>query len=276
MRLSASPYGYSAQRGGGSSIRLIMGVVIAIISIISYVASRSYNPVTGENQYLSLTPEQEISLGLQSAPEMIQEFGGLSPNQQDQTLVDKVGGNIVNKSVAHTTPWQFEYSVLNDPETVNAFALPGGQIFITEALLSQLTPEDEVAGVLAHETIHVLARHSAQQIASSDLTNGLIGAVGVASGDASTAQTAAVIGQLIGLRYSRDDETQADTLGVCLMISSGYNPQGMVEVMKVLQNASGGSSQPEFLETHPNPANRITQIENAIQNAPSNCGSYQG
>ncbi len=276
MRLSASPYGYSAQRGGGSSIRLIMGVVIAIISIISYVASRSYNPVTGENQYLSLTPEQEISLGLQSAPEMIQEFGGLSPNQQDQTLVDKVGSNIVNKSVAHTTPWQFEYSVLNDPETVNAFALPGGQIFITEALLSQLTSEDEVAGVLAHETIHVLARHSAQQIASSDLTNGLIGAVGVASGDANTAQTAAVIGQLISLRYSRDDETQADTLGVCLMIASGYNPEGMVEVMKVLQNASGGSSQPEFLETHPNPANRITQIENAIQNAPSNCGSYQG
>jgi predicted Zn-dependent protease len=276
MRLSASPYGYSAQRGGGSSIRLILGVVIAIISIISYVASRSYNPVTGENQYLSLTPDQEISLGLQSAPEMIQEFGGLSPNQQDQALVDKVGFTIVNKSVAHSTPWQFEYSVLNDSQTVNAFALPGGQIFITEALLSQLTSEDEVAGVLAHETIHVLARHSAQQIASSDLTNGLIGAVGVASGDASTAQTAAMIGQLIGLRYSRDDETQADTLGVCLMIASGYNPQGMVEVMQVLQNASGGSSQPEFLETHPNPANRIAQIQNAIQNAPSNCGSYQG
>src|SRR6185369_13145356 len=143
MRLSASPYGYSAQRGGGSSIRLILGVVIAIISIISYMASRTYNPVTGENQYLSLTPDQEISLGLQSEPEMIQEFGGLSPNQQDQNLVDKVGANIVNKSVAHTTPWQFDYNVLSDPETVNAFALPGGPIFITEALLSQLTTEDE-------------------------------------------------------------------------------------------------------------------------------------
>lgn len=276
MRISASPYGYSSQRGGGSSIRLIMGVVIAIISIVSYLASRSFNPVTGENQYLSLTPEQEIALGLQSAPEMIQEFGGLSSDQNAQQTVDNVGFNIVNKSVAHTTPWQFEYSVLADPQTVNAFALPGGQIFITEALLSQLTTQDEVAGVLAHETIHVLARHSAQQIASSDLTNGLIGAVSVASGDASTAQTAAVIGQLIGLRYSRDDETQADTLGVCLMLAAGYDPQGMVDVMHVLQNASGGSSQPEFLETHPNPANRIVQIQNAIQNAPANCGSYQG
>jgi len=232
--------------------------------------------VTGENQYLSLTPDQEIALGLQSAPEMIQEFGGLSPDQNAQTTVDNIGFNIVNKSVARTTPWQFEYSVLADQQTVNAFALPGGQVFITEALLSQLTTQDEIAGVLAHETIHVLARHSAQQIASSDLTNGLVGAVGVASGDASTAQTAAVIGQLIGLRYSRDDETQADTLGVCLMIASGYNPQGMVEVMQVLQNASGGSSQPEFLETHPNPANRIVQIQNAIQSAPTRCASYQG
>jgi len=276
MQISASPYGYSSQRGGGSGIRLILGVVIAIISIISYVASRSFNPVTGENQYLSLTPDQEITLGLQSAPEMIQEFGGLSPDQNAQTTVDNIGFNIVNKSVARTTPWQFEYSVLADQQTVNAFALPGGQVFITEALLSQLTTQDEIAGVLAHETIHVLARHSAQQIASSDLTNGLVGAVGVASGDASTAQTAAVIGQLIGLRYSRDDETQADTLGVCLMIASGYNPQGMVEVMQVLQNASGGSSQPEFLETHPNPANRIVQIQNAIQSAPTRCASYQG
>src|SRR5215813_9824790 len=236
MRLSASPYGYSTQRGGGSGMRLILGAIIAIISIVSYLASRSFNPVTGENQYLSLTPDQEIALGLQSEPDMIQEFGGLSSNQQDQDLVDKVGQTIVSRSVAHTTPWQFDYNVLADPQTVNAFALPGGPIFITEALLSQLNTEDEVAGVLSHETIHVLARHSAQQIASSDLTNGLLGAISVASGDASTTQTAAVVAQLISLRYSREDETQADTLGVCLMIAAGYNPQGMVEVMQVLQN----------------------------------------
>jgi len=275
MRISASPYGYSSQRGGGSNIRLILGIVIAIISVISYIASRTVNPVTGENQYLSITPEQEIALGQQSAPEMVQQFGGMSGDQNAQNEVDKVGFNLVNNSVAHTTPWQFEYSVLNDQQTVNAFALPGGPIFITDALLSQLTTEDEIAGVLAHETVHVLARHSAQQIASSDLTNGLIGAVGVASGDASTAQTAAMIGQLISMRYSRQDESQADTLGVCLMIAAGYNPEGMIDVMHVLE-ASGGASGPEFFQTHPNPENRITQIQAAIQNAPSNCASYKG
>lgn len=99
--------------------------------------------------------------------------------------------------------------------------------------------------MLAHETVHVLARHSAQQIASNDLTNGLIGAVGVASGDANTARTAAVIGQLISMRYSREDETQSDTLGVCLMIAAGYNPEAMIEVMHVLE-ASGGADRQDF------------------------------
>ncbi len=276
MRLSASRLGYSSQRGGGgSSMRLIIGVVIAIISIISYVASREYNPVTGENQYLSITAEQEIALGQQSAPEMVQEFGGLSPDDQAQSLVDDIGYNIVNNSVAHTTPWEFEFSVLDDPQTINAFALPGGPVFITSGLLAQLSTEDEVAGVLSHEIVHVLARHSAQQLASSQLTNGLIGAVGVASGDANAAQTAAVIGQLVNMRYGRGDEIQSDTLGVCLMIASGYNPEGMIRVMEVLEAAGGGSGQPEFFSTHPNPENRIAQIQAAIENAPTQCASYQ-
>lgn len=276
MRVSTRPLGYSSARGGGgSSMRLIIGVVIAIISIISYVASREYNPVTGENQYLSITAEQEIALGQQSAPEMVQEFGGLSPDDQAQSLVDDIGYNIVNNSVARTTPWQFEFSVLDDPQTINAFALPGGPVFITSGLLSQLSTEDEVAGVLSHEVVHVLARHSAQQLASSQLTNGLIGAVGVASGDANAAQTAAVIGQLVNMRYGRGDEIQSDTLGVCLMIASGYNPEGMIRVMEVLEAAGGGGGQPEFFSTHPNPENRIAQIQTAIENAPTQCASSQ-
>ena len=84
-----------------------------------------------------------------------------------------------------------------------------------------------------------------------------------------------MVGQLINMRYGREDEIQSDTLGVCLMIAAGYNPQGMIDVMHVLE-ASGGPQGPEFFQTHPNPANRITQIETAIQNAPSNCASYKG
>lgn len=256
---------------GGGGVRLLLGLVIVVISLISYFASQVYNPVTGENQYLSLTPEQEIALGLQSAPELIQEFGGLYPDDAAQDSIDEIGNRLVNDSIARDTPWQFDFHILDNAETVNAFALPGGQIFITTALLSALDTEDEVAGVLSHEIVHVLARHSAQQIAKNDLTNGLVGAVGVASGDASAAQTAAIIGQLVNMRYGREDEIQSDTLGVCVMIDAGYDPNAMIEVMQVLEAASGGSSQPEFFSTHPSTENRISQIEQAIQNASSDC-----
>jgi beta-barrel assembly-enhancing protease len=260
----------TSRRGGGGG-RLIIGIIIAVISLISYFASQVYNPVTGENQHLSLTPEQEIALGLQSAPEMIQEFGGLYPDDSAQNAIDEIGSRLVNNSRARDTPWQFDFHVLDNPDTVNAFALPGGQIFITTALLNALETEEAVAGVLAHEIVHVLARHSAQQIATNELTNGLIGAVGVASGDANAAQTAAIIGQLVNMRYGRQDELQSDNLGVCVMIDAGYDPNAMIEVMRVLESAGGGSGQPEFFSTHPSPENRIQEIEQTIQNADSVC-----
>lgn len=266
-------YGRSRQSGGVS--RLIIGVVLAVIAFITFLSSSQFNEVTGENQHLSLTADQEIALGLQSKPEMIQEFGGLLQDQQVQQAVDAIGQQLVQGSLARNSPWPFDFNVLEDPQTINAFALPGGPIFITDALLSQLQTEDEVAGVLSHEMVHVLARHSAQQIAKSDLTNGLIGAVGVASGSASTAQTAAMIGQLVNMRYGRADETQSDTLGVCIMISAGYDPQGMVQVMQVLENASSGSQQPEFASTHPSPENRIQNIQQVIANADEVCQRFR-
>src|SRR5262249_4680050 len=153
--------------------------------------------VTGENQHISLTEEQEVALGLQAKPEMIQQYGGLYPDQSAQERVKAVGARVVQNSAAKDTGWPFEYNLLADPETVNAFALPGGPIFITYALFSHLQSEGQLAGVLGHETGHVVARHSAQQIAKSQLTNGLTGAVAVASGDARAAQVAAMVGQLI-------------------------------------------------------------------------------
>jgi beta-barrel assembly-enhancing protease len=120
--------------------------------------------------------------------------------------------------------------------------------------------------VIAHEIVHVLARHGAQRIAQSDLTNGLLGAVGVAAGDASASQLAAVVAQLVSLRYGREDEIQSDTLGVCLMLAAGYDPQGMVEVMEILQEAAGDQRQPEFMSSHPDPGNRIERIREQIAN----------
>lgn len=259
--------------GSGLGVRLIIGLIMAAFALFSYFTSQEYNPVTGENQYLSLTANQEIALGLQAAPELIQQHGGASRDQQLQQLVKGIGADLVNNTVARDYPWQFEFTVLNDNQLINAFALPGGPVFITTALLSRFENEDQVAAVLSHEIVHVLARHSAQRIAQNDLTNGLIGAVGVASGDASAAQTAAMIGQMINMSYGRDDEIQSDTIGVCLMLQAGYDPNAMISVMQILAEASGGSGQSEFFSTHPSPDNRIARIQEAIAGASENCPS---
>ncbi len=251
----------SARSGGAG--RLIIALVIAAFAIISFLSSREYNPVTGEDQYVSLTPRQEIALGLQSTPEMIQQFGGLHPDEEVQQMVDQIGQDLVQNSVASETEWQFDFHVLDAPSTINAFALPGGPVFITSGLLAELETTGQVAGVLGHELGHVLARHSSQQIAQSELTQGLIGAVMVASED--SAATAALIGQIINMSYGREDELESDRLGVRLMAEAGYDPRGLIDVMAVLAEASGGGMQPEFFSTHPNPENRVQEIERAIQ-----------
>ena len=259
-------------RGSGCSGRLLMAAAIAAFSLFSYFSSRQDNPVTGETQYIDITPEQEIALGLEAAPQMAAEFGGLDENAQDQALIDEVGNRIVQSSIASNTPYQYDFHLLDDDQTINAFALPGGQIFITRALYDKLTREGELAGVLGHEIAHVVARHSAEHIAKAKLTEGLTGAAVIAAYDpenpssASRAQIALLIGQLITLRYGREDELESDYLGVCFINDAGYDPNELVGVMEILASAQTGNRPPEFFSTHPNPENRVQRIQSAIQN----------
>ena len=250
-------------RSGGKA-RLLIGVVIAAFALLSYCSSKEFNPVTGEDQYISITPKQEIALGLQSTPQMIKQFGGLYQDQGLQDYVDAVGNRLLLNKQIQDTPWQFEFHLLADPRTINAFALPGGQIFITTAMFSKLKTEGQLAGVLGHEVGHVVARHSAQRIAKSQLTEGLTGAVVAASGTAGSGQMAAMVGQIVNMKYGREDELQSDEIGVILMSEAGYDPSSMKGVMEILAEASSGNRQPEFFSTHPNPENRIQRIQDAI------------
>ena len=228
--------------------------------------------MTGEAQYIGITVEQEIALGLQAAPQMAEEFGGLDPDESAQAIVDQIGNSVVQSSPANQTPYEYDFHLLEDSQTINAFALPGGQIFITRALFDRLETEGQLAGVLGHEIGHVVARHSAEHIAKAQLTEGLTGAAVLATYDpdnpssANTAQIAALIGQLINLKFGRDDELEADALGVCFMNDTGYDPNEMVNVMQILEAASQGNEPPEFFSTHPSPENRIERIQQAIQN----------
>lgn len=253
----------SRSRSGGGA-RLLVGLAIAAFALISFFASKEYNPVTGEDQHVSLTPDQEIALGLQAVPQMLEQYGGPHPNEDWQNYVDEVGFRIVNNSEADSAvDWEYEFYLLDDPQTINAFALPGGQIFITSALFDRLQTEGQLAGVLGHEIGHVVARHGAERIAQQRLSQGLIGAVVVASDDARAGQMAAVVAQLVNMSYGRDDELQSDELGVRFMAQAGYDPRSMLDVMQILAE-SGGGGQPEFFSTHPNPDNRMQRIQDAI------------
>jgi predicted Zn-dependent protease len=259
-------------RGGGCSGRLLMAAAIAAFSLFSYFSSRQDNPVTGETQYIDITPEQEIALGLEAVPQMTAEFGGEDESARDQAIVDEVGQRVVQSSPAGSSPYQFDFHLLDDDQTINAFALPGGQVFITRALYDQLQTEGQLGGVLGHEIGHVVGRHSAEHIAKAKLTEGLTGAAVIAAYDpnnpssASRAQIAVLIGQLINLKFGRDDELEADYLGVCFMNATGYDPNEMINVMKILEASQTGDRPPEFFSTHPDPGNRIQRIQQTIQN----------
>lgn len=253
------------------NLRFLGAIVIALFSLVTYYCNRSTNPVTGEVQHIDMTAEQEIALGLQAAPQMAEQYGGLYPDEAVQQRVKAVGQKIVRQTAASKSPYHFDFHVLRDPQTVNAFALPGGQIFITAALLEKLKSEGELAGVLGHEIGHVVGRHSAEQIAKSRLTQGLTGAAAIAAydpdrpGTAATAAAAAMIGKLMTLRYGRNDELESDRMAVRYTADAGYDPRAMVGVMHTLEQSGGSGGGPEFLQTHPNPGNRIQRIEEAIQ-----------
>ena len=255
--------------------RAAIGLLMAFFGAITYFTNDVQNPVTGERQRVQLSPRQEIVLGLQARDQMAAKYGGLYPSQSIQQYIDRVGERVVNRSAAKQAGYPFEFHLLRDPETVNAFALPGGQVFITAGLLRRLNSEAQLAAVLGHESGHVVARHAAEHLAKQQLGRALVTAVGVAASDdrgggQQAALIAQAVNQVVGLRYGRSDELESDRLGFRFMTEAGYDPRGIVEVMKILGAARKGEAPPEFLSSHPNPENRVQKLQALIaQNYPN-------
>ena len=244
---------------------IIIGLLLAGYALFKYFNNQQTNPITGEVQHVSISPEQEVAIGLQSAPRMVQQHGGLHPDRRAQEHVKMVGERLVRNSVVTRSDYQYAFHLLRDERVVNAFALPGGQVFITAALYGQLENEDQLAGVLGHEIGHVIHRHGAERIAKMELTQGLSGAAVIASGDYGTSQAAQMIGNLINMKYGRDQELESDDFGVRIMVEAGYNAAELIGVMDILERASGGQRRSEFMSTHPNPENRRDKIRQAIE-----------
>ena len=264
--------------GAGSAIkvRLMIALAIVLFSVVSYYMGTSKNPVTGENERVAMDVDQEIAMGLQAVDEVIaQHKGEIHPGTVEHARVDRIGDELLqaldkeleSKGLSNPYREKFEFHLLADEQTVNAFALPGGQVFVTWALYERLDEQndDELAGVIGHEIGHVLARHGAKRLAKQKLSQGISGAVGVAAGDQRSSQMAAAVANMVNMTYGRQDELESDSWGVKLMAMAGYDPYALIGVMKVLEEASGGSKQPEFLSTHPKPANRIEYIKRVIE-----------
>jgi predicted Zn-dependent protease len=273
------PYG-SRQYGAGGrprsslKMRLIIAAVLVIFAFVSYYGRPGdENQITGESQRVAFNEEsEEVQMGLQALPEMAAQFGGEDPNPRDRAAVQQVGEQLLQalddslEPGGRHNPYReaFRFTLLGDPKTVNAFALPGGQVFITRALYDQLDTPGQLAGVLGHEIGHVIERHGNQRMADQQFWQGIAAAGGVVGGDAQSAQLAQAVTQLAQMRYGREDELESDKWGVRLLYSAGYDPRAMIGVMEVLDRASQGQAPPEFFSTHPKPENRVKYIQTVI------------
>lgn len=250
-------------------MKLMFKARAAALVILTGLTACTTNPTTGESQYNALTREQEIALGEENMPAMIQEYGGEVQDAALRAYVSEVGSKMaaVTEGDYPSLPWQF--TLLNS-DVINAFAMPGGKVFMSLGLMKEMTNEAQLAGVLGHEIGHVTARHINDQIARQTGLQVGVGIAGVLLGGESEAvQQAAgyalnVGGQTVLLKYGRDQESQSDYLGMRYMSKVGYDPRGQLQVMQILDRVAGEGGGSEFFSSHPLPKTRITRIESLL------------
>jgi len=234
------------------------------IFLAPVVAACATNPVTGKSELSLVSEQQEIQMGQQGAQQVAQEVG-LVKDQALQNYLQTVGSGIASKSERPNLPWTFR--AVDDPSP-NAFALPGGYVFVTRGLLDLMNNEAELASVLGHEIGHVTARHSVHQMSEQQLAQLALGVGAILS--PTVAQLGGAASQGLGLlflKYSRDDERQADDLGFRYALNQGYDVRYMDDVFRSLQRlgeASKESPLPSWLATHPGEAERIQTIDSKL------------
>ena len=225
------------------------------------------NPITGEEELMfDRDYHHDIKLGKEIAPHVEKELKGEIPDQALQDYINGVGHKITRFS--HNPDFDFNFVAVND-KSINAISLPGGRIFITKGLLLKLESESQLAGVLAHETVHVVARDT-ENMMSKQAGMGVLFILAASQARTQGEIAAADLAlQLVTLKYSREDERTADLGGMDYMFRAGYDPNGMVETMQILQKEDAIRSS-DFFSTHPSPENRIDYLRARIQSHYSN------
>ena len=240
--------------------RLVLAAAVA-----SLAAACSVNPATGERQLTLISESQEIQMGREADQEISAQLG-LYPDESAQAYVSALGKELAAKSERPDLPWSFK--VVDDP-IVNAFALPGGFIYITRGIMAHLNSEAELVGVLGHEIGHVTGKHSVERLSKAQLAQVGLGVGMIVSPEFRQFGDLAQMGMgLLFLKYSRDDEREADELGVRYSLRGGYDARQMPEVFTVLKRVgemAGAGGIPNWLATHPDPEQRQERIQGMLE-----------
>ncbi|TDE18338.1 M48 family metallopeptidase [Dyadobacter psychrotolerans] len=241
---------------------LLLIVVMLIVVWLCFFREAQVNPVTGKRQYIVLTVQEEIRIGLQCAPQLAAKFGGLYKEKPVQTRVKNIGAKLVGTPGADKSGYQFDFHVLADSQIVNAFALPGGQIFITQGFLEKLKTEDEIASILSHEIAHVLGRHATERLTGENLINALSGSK---QGKSLQTETENYVSKFLKLNYKESDEIECDNLAVKYLLEVGYNPDALLRLISVLIDSLKENHTFGFAQTHTVTESREELIKSAIQ-----------
>jgi predicted Zn-dependent protease len=245
--------------------------IVPVLALLALVSSAlpgcSVNPATGQSTFTGLMSEsQEQRIGLDSHPKVLAEFGGAYQDAELQRYIDSIGQLLARAS--DRPDQKYTFTVLDSP-VVNAFAVPGGYVYITRGLLALANDESEVAGVLAHEIGHIAARHSAERYSQAGLASILAATVGIATGSGELANVAGSGAAVYLQSYSRDQENQADLLGIRYLSRTNYDPYGIVDFLRQLEADdrldATLAGRPEMadrygiMSTHPRTSDRIRQ-----------------
>lgn len=240
--------------------KIILFVLLSF-SLISCIAE--IDPISGKKTYTLLSTQQEIEIGQKVVPSAINETDGLYPDREVQNYIKQLGTKI-----ATVTPRKVNYQfyVVNSSD-INAFALPGGPIFLTRGIILKMENESELIGVLAHELGHINARHHAKFLEKTYGMSILVGILGIALQGSEYASAVMSLAQvsagLLQLKFSRDQENEADALGVRFTYQSGYDPRGLLTMFEKFKSLERGINV-EWLSTHPLPDTRIKNVQQMI------------
>lgn len=286
MNMQGDPYGGqpARRRGFGFNPRLLILVLFAAYGIYYYFANRTTDPFTGETVLIdrSITPDQENALGLQAFNEILQQEQPVDPNSQIAQQIRGIAGRLIEKIPPVSSAlasehglqastidqhFQWDVAVLNSDQA-NAFCLPGGKMAVYTGLVPVAQNADAMAVVMGHEIAHALMRHGAQRMSRGKLEQ--IGQMaGAMSGmDHGTLQAVmSAYGYGSALPYAREQESQADEIGLMLAAAACFNPQEAIPLWERMSQMSGGGNPPEFASTHPSAGTRIQRLQELMPKA---------